>query len=51
MSTLVLILFSLLVAKWGNRRCLVITIACLILITGTGALYGVSRDGVAAQLV
>lgn len=50
MSTLASIFFSLLAAKWSNRRCLVCMLACLVPIAGTGVLYGVSRSAVAAQL-
>lgn len=51
MSTLASIGFSLLAAKWYDRRCLVAMIACGIPITGTAVLYGVSRSTVSAQLV
>lgn len=51
MSTLASIFFSILAAKWSNRRCLVCMIACLVPITGTAILYGVSRTAVGAQLV
>ncbi|OAL07255.1 MFS transporter [Phaeosphaeriaceae sp. SRC1lsM3a] len=51
MSTIASISFSLLAAKWTNRRCLVCIIACIIPIAGTAILYGVPRSAVGAQLV
>jgi ACS family allantoate permease-like MFS transporter len=51
MSTICSICFSLLAAKWTNRRCLVCMMACLVPITGTAILYGVPRSAVGAQLV
>jgi hypothetical protein len=51
MSTLASILFSLLAAKWNNRRCLVCMMACVVPIAGTAILYGVPRSAVSAQLV
>lgn len=51
MSTLASFTFSLIAAKWNNRRCLVTVIACIVPITGTAILYGVSRQAVPAQMV
>lgn len=51
MSTLASFTFSLIAAKWNNRRCLVTVFACCVPIIGTGILYGVSRTSVPAQMV
>jgi len=51
MSTLASVLFSLLAAKWTNRRCFVCMMACVVPIAGTAVLYGVPRSAVSAQLV
>jgi hypothetical protein len=51
MSTVCSICFSLLAAKWNNRRCFVCMMACMVPIAGTAILYGVPRSAVSAQLI
>jgi len=51
MSTLASFTFSLIAAKWNNRRCLVTVFACSVPIIGTAILYGVHRTAISAQMV
>ena len=51
MSTIASFTFSMIAAKWNNRRCLVTVFACCVPIIGTGILYGVARTAIPAQMV
>jgi ACS family allantoate permease-like MFS transporter len=51
MSTLASFTFSMIAAKWNNRRCLVTVFACCVPIIGTAILYGVHRTAIPAQMV
>lgn len=51
MSTLAAFVFSLISAKWKNRRCLVTMIACLVPIMGTIIVFALPRSNIAGQMV
>ncbi|KAF5004130.1 hypothetical protein FDECE_9344 [Fusarium decemcellulare] len=51
MSTISAFAFSLLSAKWKNRRCLVAMMACLVPIVGTAVVYALPRSNLAGQMV
>lgn len=51
MSTLAAFLFSLLSAKWQNRRCLVTMLACVVPIIGTAVVYSLPRSNQGGQMV
>ncbi|TVY49056.1 putative transporter [Lachnellula occidentalis] len=51
MSTLSAFIFSLIAAKWHNRRCLVTIIACCIPIIGTAVVYALPRSNQGGQMV
>ncbi|KAM0418805.1 hypothetical protein ACHAPT_012246 [Fusarium lateritium] len=51
MSTISAFVFSLLSAKWKNRRCLVAIMACLVPIVGTAVVYALPRSNLAGQMV
>jgi len=51
MSTLSSFVFSLLSAKWKNRRCLVVILACLVPIVGTAVVFALPRSNLAGQMV
>lgn len=51
MSTIAAFVFSLMSAKWKNRRCLVTMIACLVPIMGTIIVFALPRSNIAGQMV
>lgn len=51
MSTIASFTFSLLSAKWKNRRCLVTILACLVPIVGTAVVFALPRSNLAGQMV
>ncbi|RSL61423.1 hypothetical protein CEP51_013633 [Fusarium floridanum] len=51
MSTIASFSFSLLSAKWKNRRCLVTILACLVPIVGTAVVFALPRSNLAGQMV
>lgn len=51
MSTLASFIFSLIAAKWHNRRCLVTIIACCIPIIGSIVVYSLPRTNLGGQMV
>lgn len=51
MSTLAAFVFSLISAKWKNRRCFVTMIACLVPIMGTIIVFALPRSNIAGQMV
>lgn len=51
MSTLAAFVFSLIAAKWNNRRCLVTIIACIIPIIGAAIVYALPRSNLGGQMV
>ncbi|KAK7427047.1 hypothetical protein QQZ08_006474 [Neonectria magnoliae] len=50
-STIAAFVFSLLSAKWHNRRCLVVMIACIVPIIGAAVVYAVPRSNIGGQMV
>lgn len=51
MSTLSAFVFSLIAAKWHNRRCLITIVACCIPIIGTAVVYALPRSNKGGQMV
>ena len=51
MSTLAAFVFSLISAKWHNRRCLITMLACVVPIIGTAVVYSLPRSNKAGQMV
>lgn len=51
MSTIAAFVFSLISAKWTNRRCLVTMLACVVPIVGTAVVYALPRSNLAGQMV
>lgn len=51
MSTLAAFVFSLVAAKWINRRCLVTIIACCVPIVGAAVVYALPRSNLGGQMV
>ncbi|KAN0099339.1 allantoate permease [Hyaloscypha variabilis] len=51
MSTLAAFVFSLVAAKWENRRCLVTIIACIVPIVGAAVVYALPRTNLGGQMV
>ncbi|KAH7006910.1 major facilitator superfamily domain-containing protein [Ilyonectria destructans] len=50
-STIAAFVFSLLSAKWHNRRCLVTMLACTVPIIGTAVVYALPRSNIGGQMV
>ncbi|CAH0022359.1 unnamed protein product [Clonostachys rhizophaga] len=51
MSTLAAFVFSLISAKWKNRRCLVTMLACVVPIVGTAVVKALPRSNLGGQMV
>lgn len=51
MSTISGFVFSLLSAKWKNKRCLVVIMACIVPIVGTIVVFALPRTNLAGQMV
>ncbi|CAK7221359.1 hypothetical protein SEUCBS140593_004544 [Sporothrix eucalyptigena] len=51
MSTIAAFTFSLISAKWKNRRCLVTMMACAVPIVGTAVVYALPRTNLGGQMV
>lgn len=51
MSTIAAFVFSLISAKWQNRRCLVAMLACVVPIIGTAVVYALPRSNLGGQMV
>lgn len=51
MSTLAAFIFSLIAAKWENRRCFITIIACIVPIIGAVICYALPRTNLAGQMI
>lgn len=51
MSTLAAFVFSLIAAKWQDRRCLLTIFACIVPIIGAAMVYAIPRTNLGGQMV